>query len=488
MDRSLAIATAALALFAIVSGRTASDTIYVDVGWSGGTYDGGETSPYQTFGDAISAVHDSSISSADIYMADGNYTDTANGGLEDFSTSASYTLFENDGGGTRIQQTLNIYGGYTGWTSGSSFDWTGGNRTLKSTVIDAENGNARILTVNRRNSQTNLSGLTLQNGESTGNGGAVDVNSGWLGGFSVTDCRFEGNEAQGEGGAIDLVVGDRKTDSFTRVEFVDNVANGHGGAASVSAGSQTYGFTVTDSSFSGNQANGSGNDGGAIYMDDFSPTFDVNGSSFEDNSANGTGGAVAFHRASNATFAQVVFAGNSSGNDGAAIGNTGDDWVASTVTLRNCLVVENTGGVALHHASKPGAPLVLEHVTLADNPDGGVYVERNNGTANLEVTNSIIANNGAFGLKTDDNGTSEYNDVWNHTDDYVGLSAGTGDISADPRFLDAANDDYSISGDSPASGTATDLGIYVDLIGVERPIGGFDMGAYEIIPDTTVQL
>lgn len=77
--------------------------------------------------------------------------------------------------------------------------------------------------------------------------------------------------------------------------------------------------------------------------------------------------------------------------------------------------------------------------TIADNPDGGAYAANN---GRIDAVNCILSNNGPFGLKTDNSGTSDYNDVYGHTTDYDGLSAGANDISADPLFVDAGNDDY----------------------------------------------
>jgi hypothetical protein len=58
---------------------------------------------------------------------------------------------------------------------------------------------------------------------------------------------------------------------------------------------------------------------------------------------------------------------------------------------------------------------------------------------------------------------------------------GTGNISSDPLFVDAANGDYRLQSGSPCIDTGTSEGApSTDILGVARPQGaGYDMGAYE---------
>jgi hypothetical protein len=79
--------------------------------------------------------------------------------------------------------------------------------------------------------------------------------------------------------------------------------------------------------------------------------------------------------------------------------------------------------------------------------------------------------------------THSYNLVHgNAGGDYDGTSAATGEISADPLFLNAALDDYHLRDGSPAIDAGAEAAGTVDddLHGTSRPAGtGWDMGCYE---------
>ena len=62
---------------------------------------------------------------------------------------------------------------------------------------------------------------------------------------------------------------------------------------------------------------------------------------------------------------------------------------------------------------------------------------------------------------------------------------GSGNISADPQFIDWAGGDYRLSNNSSARRAGTIQGIIdtVDLVGAKRISGGLiDMGAYQSMP------
>ncbi|MCB9768444.1 MAG: hypothetical protein H6752_09630 [Candidatus Omnitrophica bacterium] len=54
-----------------------------------------------------------------------------------------------------------------------------------------------------------------------------------------------------------------------------------------------------------------------------------------------------------------------------------------------------------------------------------------------------------------------------------------GNINSDPKFVDPENGDYRLQRGSPCIDSGTDTGLTTDLDGKPRPIGGYDMGAYE---------
>ena len=60
----------------------------------------------------------------------------------------------------------------------------------------------------------------------------------------------------------------------------------------------------------------------------------------------------------------------------------------------------------------------------------------------------------------------------------------TGNLDADPRFIDLAAFDFHLQPDSPAIDAGVDTGLAYDFAGLFRPLGvGFDIGAYEFDVD-----
>jgi parallel beta-helix repeat protein len=83
--------------------------------------------------------------------------------------------------------------------------------------------------------------------------------------------------------------------------------------------------------------------------------------------------------------------------------------------------------------------------------------------------------------------TIDYNDLVCSSACYLGgITAGVNDISDDPLFVDAANDDYHVQAISPVVNRGTDMGILLDIDGDIRPIGFVDIGADENLDDPTM--
>jgi len=56
---------------------------------------------------------------------------------------------------------------------------------------------------------------------------------------------------------------------------------------------------------------------------------------------------------------------------------------------------------------------------------------------------------------------------------------GEGNIDADPLFVDIENGDYHLQRGSPCIDSGTNTGLTEDFDGNDRPVGDYDMGAFE---------
>ncbi len=149
-----------------------------------------------------------------------------------------------------------------------------------------------------------------------------------------------------------------------------------------------------------------------------------------------------------------------------------------TFTLINNLIYSN-GNDGFEVAF--GVPVVtIWNCTIAGNSVNGVRHQ----TGTMTLKNCIVAFNSVNGLNRQAGTmTHSHNLVFgNTTADYVGTSAGTGEISIDPSFINRFAGDFHLNRRSPAInvGTSADGIADVDFDGVARPIGPvWDMGCYE---------
>ena len=168
------------------------------------------------------------------------------------------------------------------------------------------------------------------------------------------------------------------------------------------------------------------------------------------------------------------------------------DWAGGTVymsggTLRGCLIADNVGdrnasGVAVQDGIVESCTIAGNHQHVASSDANGIWVKvKQNG--NVVLRNNIVWGNTAFdgsvaNFYFDNSGAYafEYNDT------KPLLSVGTGNISVDPEFVDAANCNYH-TGYSYCSDAGVNqdwMTSAVDLDGNARiRDGNVDMGCYE---------
>ncbi len=310
----------------------------------------------------------------------------------------------------------------------------------------------QFLTVNA--GPVDIEMLSFQN-YSFNDGGIGDYYGGAIYGGDVTNinyCIFANNSAE-SGGAV---FGANNINNST---FTNNSAGGGGAVGKVT--------TINNSTFTNNYA---GPGGGAV-----SHVTTINNSTFTNNSA-GDGGAVIYAKAiNNSTFTSnmaqyeggavfgtntitnSIFTNNSAIYGGAVYNNA---YLGSKIV--NSLFNKNTAtkmGGAIYNgtsASYISTPFAIINCTIVNNTasesGGGFYGYDGHDREDFILLNNIFAQNTAAGELNDivPNGgdmTVDYTLV-----NYISgaVDYGTHNIMGDPNFVDAENDDYRLSADSPA--------------------------------------
>lgn len=271
------------------------------------------------------------------------------------------------------------------------------------------------------------------------------------------------------------------------------------------------GFTI-----SGGYAGQSSNEvGGGIYLSAASPT--LQNLTIEFNFAQLEGGGL-INLGGSPTLTNVDFNANQAGTqlpDVTLAGAGGGMYEAGTATLTNVVFHGNTAGQGggLFDDGNFGT---LTNVIFDDNyayfSGGGIYwIDSNLGNNSLSLTNADFYGNTALGqggaIYADDTGVVLTNAiVWNNSapagpefylgadggptatisatySDIEGGFTGAGNISADPLFVNPADENFQLQPGSPAIESGTDVGApSFDIVGDPRltpDAGPVDMGAYE---------
>ncbi len=280
---------------------------------------------------------------------------------------------------------------------------------------------------------------------------------------TVTGALFRNNHTnQFEGGGLATW----STLTLSNTQFISNASiyNG-GGAFSVGAA------TVTGGLFQNNRTVFDDHNGGGLSSASSAALTDTQ---FLGNSAIWMGGGV------HASTALTVTGGRFEDNYAARYGG-GLMLGSGTGRVVNALFARNSAGIAgaamyLLHPDGAGGSVQVIHTTIASPTVGagpGQAIVVGNGT--LDITNTLIAN---YAAGISGTATSDYNLFFNAPTSVVIGSHSITD--ADPRFVDAAGDDYHLAVGSPAIDNGVDAGITIDLDGVTRPQGArYDIGAYE---------
>ncbi|MEU7056202.1 hypothetical protein [Streptomyces sp. NPDC046197] len=219
--------------------------------------------------------------------------------------------------------------------------------------------------------------LTIENGNVTGNGGGVLVQTG--GTLNARSLTVKKNHAGGDGGGID----DQGTLGLTDSRVTDNTVAGFGGGIAVQTGGTA---SVNTTTVSGNTANSFA--GGGVVNDG---SITISSSSITRNHvATGDGGGL--WNDAQMTVNDSTIANNIARDHGAGVTNAG----GGSATFNRSTIEKNSAGLQAGgiYNVNPGSTLVLNvsHVTrnTAGSPPGGVF----NGPGSVVVNkHSVILAN-----------------------------------------------------------------------------------------------
>ena len=223
---------------------------------------------------------------------------------------------------------------------GGALGLVGGSLVVTSSTFErnyGQNGGA----VSTANTAVSITSSSFSDNGASSSGGAAFIS--FPPTFTVSASTFSRNQAVTNGGAVSLEgVGDGGTVGVLDGSSLDgNSAAGLGGAVFVgtSPRSASAGLDVTNSTFTGNEADA----GGALALSD--PPVTIDGSTFRSNASEGSGGAIVSN--TQLTVGGSTFEANTSGDSGGAIASSG------------ILSIIASGFVENHAAGSGGAYLLI---------------------------------------------------------------------------------------------------------------------------------
>jgi hypothetical protein len=441
------------------------------------------TEEYPTIQDGI----DAALSGDTVQVAAGTYYEniTMKSGVVIQGAGQGVSIIDGEASGSVVTAT-----GVDSAAKLDGFTITNGNTTVGGGMYNENSSptvtnctfSANTATVNGGGMYNYNSSPTLSNCTFSGNSASfIGVSEG--GGMfnynnsspEVTNCNFTGNTSGYNGGGMSNVL---SSPMVTNCNFTGNSANGLGGGMYNSSSSST----VINCTFSENTTSTSAGSGaGMSNANSSSPT--VSKCSFFNNHSGIFGGGMSNYSNSSPIVTSCIFSGNWAQDNGGGMYNEN-----SSPTVTNCIFSRNSapiwGGGMYNHNSSP----TVSNCTFSKNAGGDAAIV-NVLNSSVTVTNCILWGDESL-VEIENFDTSSCSVTYSDIDWWSGTYPGTGNINAEPMFVDPdgpdnisgnEDDDYHLSAGSLCIDAGTSSGApNTDLEGNPRPQGaGYDMGAYE---------
>jgi len=352
---------------------------------------------------------------------------------------------------------------------------------VTTTIIDGGAAGTVVTFNTSEDPHTVLAGFTISNGLAAQGGGIRCTASS----PTITNCIIRNNRADISGGGVILEQG---SSAISRANvFKSNVALDAGGALTIDASTPV----MEECTFNGNNA---GRAGGAIYCTASTVTFGDN--TFENNTAGATGGALHVGSNTSAVLTGNHIIANDAGQDGGGIALAS----CQAPALYNNIFAANratVSGGGIHCLQS--APILTNNTfvdNIADSLGGGLCCDQG---SQVTVVNTILWGDAApAGPAIALSGAAPYATLSIACSDVAGgqgavsvapgctLDWQTGNIDADPLFVEPQAHDYHLTYHSPCRCAGDNFAPHLpefDFEGDARIAGGgyskVDMGADE---------